>query len=303
MAVRVRPVQAGNESRAAACVRVPNPHTLALVDGVAGTERVFSFDFVQDAGPGGGLETPASQAAVYEALAQPLVAHVFAGYNTSVFAYGQTGSGKSYTMFGGATMAVPGFGGTDAPASLTSDPATSAAGVIPRFCVDLFARLAAEAAASRSSMHTIEASYFQIYNERVSDLLPLAGAVFDSSGGGGGGGGGISGGGGAEDLDTMSGVGGSVSAAAGGAPRLRVREDPATGPYVEGLAWHAVASYDAVARLLRDGNMLRAVASTNMNAAPCSRCGTSAPRWTPRRAASPTCVPRWCWWTWLAASA
>lgn len=39
----------------------------------------------------------ASQAAVYEALAAPLLERAFEGYNTCLFAYGQTGSGKSYT--------------------------------------------------------------------------------------------------------------------------------------------------------------------------------------------------------------
>lgn len=39
----------------------------------------------------------ASQTAVYEALAAPLLQRALQGYNTCLFAYGQTGSGKSYT--------------------------------------------------------------------------------------------------------------------------------------------------------------------------------------------------------------
>lgn len=39
----------------------------------------------------------ASQAAVYQALAAPLLEQAFGGFNTCLFAYGQTGSGKSYT--------------------------------------------------------------------------------------------------------------------------------------------------------------------------------------------------------------
>lgn len=39
----------------------------------------------------------ASQAAVYETLAAPLLARALEGYNACLFAYGQTGSGKSYT--------------------------------------------------------------------------------------------------------------------------------------------------------------------------------------------------------------
>lgn len=39
----------------------------------------------------------ASQMAVYQALAAPLLGQAFQGFNTCLFAYGQTGSGKSYT--------------------------------------------------------------------------------------------------------------------------------------------------------------------------------------------------------------
>lgn len=41
--------------------------------------------------------TFASQQTVYETLAKPLLLRAFEGFNTCLFAYGQTGSGKSYT--------------------------------------------------------------------------------------------------------------------------------------------------------------------------------------------------------------
>lgn len=44
----------------------------------------------------------AAQAAVYQAVAAPIVAGVMEGYNGTILVYGQTGSGKTYTMFGGA---------------------------------------------------------------------------------------------------------------------------------------------------------------------------------------------------------
>ena len=40
----------------------------------------------------------ADQEYVYHALAQPMLARAFEGYNTCLFAYGQTGSGKSYRL-------------------------------------------------------------------------------------------------------------------------------------------------------------------------------------------------------------
>eukprot|EP01064_Diplonema_japonicum_P034220 TRINITY_DN7027_c0_g1_i4.p1 TRINITY_DN7027_c0_g1~~TRINITY_DN7027_c0_g1_i4.p1 ORF type:complete len:725 (+),score=109.40 TRINITY_DN7027_c0_g1_i4:741-2915(+) len=47
--------------------------------------------------------------------------------------------------------------------------------------------------------------------------------------------------------------------------RLKVREHPVTGPYVENLAVLQVMSYDEVASCIEEGNKLRHVASTNMN--------------------------------------
>ncbi|VDD74722.1 unnamed protein product [Mesocestoides corti] len=50
-----------------------------------------------------------------------------------------------------------------------------------------------------------------------------------------------------------------------GKGRLRVREHPTYGPYVEDLSRCAVQSFDEVNQLINAGNMSRTVASTNMN--------------------------------------
>ncbi|XP_036133400.1 kinesin-like protein KIF14 isoform X2 [Molossus molossus] len=89
----------------------------------------------------------ASQATVYETLAAPLVARALEGYNTCLFAYGQTGSGKSYTMMG--------FG---------EEP-----GIIPRFCEDLFAQVAKKQ--TQEVRYHLEMSFFEVYNEKIHDLL------------------------------------------------------------------------------------------------------------------------------------
>uniref|UniRef100_A0A672K859 Kinesin-like protein KIF14 n=1 Tax=Sinocyclocheilus grahami TaxID=75366 RepID=A0A672K859_SINGR len=89
----------------------------------------------------------ASQQMVYEKLARPLLERAFEGFNTCLFAYGQTGSGKSYTMMG--------FG--------------EEAGVIPRFCEELFSRLS-RTETKEISCH-LEMSYFEVYNEKIHDLL------------------------------------------------------------------------------------------------------------------------------------
>ncbi|EGB10821.1 hypothetical protein AURANDRAFT_3474, partial [Aureococcus anophagefferens] len=92
---------------------------------------------------------------VYRGLGVPLLAHAWRGYNASIFAYGQTGSGKTFSMLGGA-----------APTSSLRDGGDR--GLIPRVCCGLF-----DAADAHAKSHdiAIEASYMEIYNETVRDLL------------------------------------------------------------------------------------------------------------------------------------
>ena len=70
----------------------------------------------------------------------------FDGYNVSIFAYGQTGSGKTYSMIG--TSECP--------------------GLIPRFFDALFEKR--EKRQAQITSH-IEISYYEIYNEKIFDLL------------------------------------------------------------------------------------------------------------------------------------
>uniref|UniRef100_A0AAX7VW16 Kinesin-like protein KIF14 n=1 Tax=Astatotilapia calliptera TaxID=8154 RepID=A0AAX7VW16_ASTCA len=88
----------------------------------------------------------ACQQTVYETLAKPLLLRAFEGFNTCLFAYGQTGSGKSYTMMG----------------------FEEEVGVIPKFCHELFSKLAS--IKSEVKCH-VEMSYFEVYNEKIHDLL------------------------------------------------------------------------------------------------------------------------------------
>ena len=70
------------------------------------------------------------------------------GYNSTVFAYGQTGCGKSYTMQG-----------------CTSPP--SARGIIPRSFEHIFEAISV----IENKKFLVVASYLEIYNEDVRDLL------------------------------------------------------------------------------------------------------------------------------------
>ncbi|XP_016380391.1 kinesin-like protein KIF14 [Sinocyclocheilus rhinocerous] len=147
----------------------------------------------------------ASQQMVYEKLARPLLERAFEGFNTCLFAYGQTGSGKSYTMMG--------FG--------------EEAGVIPRFCKELFSRLS-RTETKEISCH-LEMSYFEVYNEKIHDLLV------------------------ARDEQNQKKM------------PLRVREHPVYGPYVADLSTNVVTSYADIQTWLELGNKQRATAATGMN--------------------------------------
>ncbi|XP_046864741.1 carboxy-terminal kinesin 2-like [Xenia sp. Carnegie-2017] len=90
-----------------------------------------------------------TQVTIYQETAQ-LVQSVLDGYNVCIFAYGQTGSGKTFTMEGD-------INGRDTW------------GVIPRAMEQVF--LSAEDLMSKGWKYEIQASFLEIYNETIRDLL------------------------------------------------------------------------------------------------------------------------------------
>ena len=104
----------------------------------------FRFDYV--------FGTKATTDEVYYAALHDLVSSTVEGINNTILAYGQTGSGKTHTM-------------------LQGDRA-----IVSMLAQELFAP-------KRDCKLTINASYIQIYNKHVSDLLvasPTGGAQADS---------------------------------------------------------------------------------------------------------------------------
>lgn len=147
---------------------------------------------------------------VYECAGKPLLDKAFDGYNVSIFAYGQTGSGKTYSMIG-----------TD-----------SCPGLIPRFFDDLFEnKLKRDKLVSNSH---IEISYYEIYNEKIFDLLRST----------------------KEPVTT-----GKNS----NLRNLQIREDKQKGPYIVGLQTLSINSAKDAKMWLDIGNKRRATAYTNMN--------------------------------------
>ena len=104
----------------------------------------FVFDHVYDEN--------SSQEKVYETTARTVVDSALQGYNATIFAYGQTGTGKTYTMEG-----------------FNQEGSVEARGIIPRAIEQIFGHIQRNASARMRFL--VRASYLQIYNEQISDLL------------------------------------------------------------------------------------------------------------------------------------
>ncbi|XP_060069856.1 carboxy-terminal kinesin 2-like [Ylistrum balloti] len=107
-----------------------------------GNKFEFSFDRV--------FQPSASQSEVFEEISQ-LIQSALDGYNVCIFAYGQTGSGKTYTMEGGSV----------------DDPESQ--GMIPRSVIQIFESI--KELESKGWKYSMEASFLEIYNETIRDLL------------------------------------------------------------------------------------------------------------------------------------
>ncbi|KAJ0392820.1 hypothetical protein P43SY_009960 [Pythium insidiosum] len=144
--VRIRPLstkekQDGRQQivfahKATAEIELVNPEA----DG-AEPPKKFTFDAA--------ISSDATQMDVYNKAATDIVESVVNGFNGTIFAYGQTGAGKSHTMEG------------------YSEPPEEK-GIIPNSFKHIFDRIAAE---SNTKQFMVYASYLEIYNEEIRDLL------------------------------------------------------------------------------------------------------------------------------------
>ncbi|XP_065367327.1 kinesin-like protein Klp98A [Calliphora vicina] len=205
VAVRVRPFNTREIDMDAQCiVEMESKKTRLLKPKVQSMRDMLFHDFTFDYSYWSYDKNDkhfATQQQVYSDLGTDVIDCAFEGYNACVFAYGQTGSGKTFTMMG------------------TSDNP----GLIPRICSELFARM--RVGQESGTSYKTHASYLEIYNERVKDLL---GPQTNGHG-------------------------------------LRVREHRTLGPYVENLSQHSVADFEEIQECITRGNVQRTTASTNMN--------------------------------------
>ncbi|KAJ3304161.1 Kinesin-like protein kif3b [Kappamyces sp. JEL0829] len=107
--------------------------------------KTFTFDNVFDSN--------CTQTEVYSTTARDIVSSVLNGYNGTVFAYGQTGTGKTFSMEG--IRNVP-----------------ELRGIIPMAFDHIFGHIEN---AGAGVQFLVRASYLEIYNEEIRDLLNING--------------------------------------------------------------------------------------------------------------------------------
>ena len=113
----------------------------------------FTFDYIFD--------QDSTQLEVYLKAAKPAVLSLLEGYNSTIFAYGQTGTGKTYTMEG-----------------FTFSPFDEKRGLVPRVIEEIFKYIPNSQKDNfnindneNKGNYIVKASYLQIYNEFINDLL------------------------------------------------------------------------------------------------------------------------------------
>lgn len=235
----------------------PRAHSYAKAGEEGDQSLVFAYDHAF--GP------TSDQLSVFAACGAPLVQELLKGFNATIFAYGQTGSGKTHTMIGNDlepgliprtawylferlqalnavdASLVSGEASVEGPSLPTADAGDGgdaradsnlAEGLHPHPTTAAADAGVTEQEAALSGKHTfrLTATYLQIYNETLVDMLAESGA-----GGGGG-------------------------------QELRVRTSPSHGIFVAGLSEHPVTCPQDVLDLLERGNRSRATATTKMNA-------------------------------------
>ena len=158
VAVRVRPLL-GHDRRQQEIVAVldtnmvvcRDPSKVNKVDDPLRAQRTrekrYAFDHVFGNG--------ANNDDVHARTTQTIISGILDGYNATVFAYGQTGSGKTFTM----------IGSPEKP------------GLMALTLGEMFA-ISSDITARTGTKYTVSASFLEIYNELMRDLLePSRGAL------------------------------------------------------------------------------------------------------------------------------
>ncbi|CAL5224275.1 g6937 [Coccomyxa viridis] len=143
--VRVKPL--GEDSQTGS-LQIVSPSSVGMSTSYG--PRTWTFDHI--AGP----ET--SQEAFFAVAGEPFVEHCLEGFHASIFAYGQTSSGKTHTM----------TGKPDSPRQM---------GLAMRVIQRLFQRIAASEDLQGTQKYQLKASYLELYDEQIADLLAARSAA------------------------------------------------------------------------------------------------------------------------------
>lgn len=164
--VRVRPPPEGARGVAEAVDVSSDSGTLTLDHGDGRPPRAMRFDSVH------GRETTQREFFERCGLCDQIDA-ALDGYSATVFAFGQTGSGKTYTMAGKAAEAPRGVRGGAGP---VGGEASRQDGLMQRAARRLYAQIGEREA--QGQRFTVRATFLEIYNEQVHDLVePASGAL------------------------------------------------------------------------------------------------------------------------------
>lgn len=175
VAVRIRPM-ASREDGQRDGVQIGDG-AIGLID-YRGQERAFAVDSIFDSrndtrGKDGSTQMAGegTQRAVFESIGSEIVRQTLDGYHSCFLAYGHTGSGKTYTVFGddAASWCCGGAAAGLSSPALPAKPSDSpTAGLLPRALEAIFAALGDDEAVA------CVVSFYEVYNERVRDLLDNA---------------------------------------------------------------------------------------------------------------------------------
>jgi len=223
--VRIRPLlEREKAQRGGHSAWIEPPNKVILQDPQSKQGRALECDFAFDS-TDPTCKNYADQKVVYEAIGSKIVSQTLAGYNSCLLAYGQTGTGKTYTIIGDYAGHVEEYG------------------LLPRIADNLFVELS-RLQRDGATVH-VQASYVEIYNNQLADLLSM------------------------EGQNQRQVPGGKPPVQPAGAnkkdAKLVIHTHPDVGVYVENLSELAVSTAEEVHTLLVAGARRRHTAKTSMN--------------------------------------
>lgn len=142
VAIRCRPMSKKEMMDGRECVvkMLPDKGEVIIQKPSEEVPKIFTFDKVYD--------MQSTQENIFTEIAYPIIENVLEGYNGTIFAYGQTGTGKTHTISG-----------------IPKDPVHK--GIMPRAFETVFKNIECDS----KRQYLVRASYLEIYNEEIRDLL------------------------------------------------------------------------------------------------------------------------------------